>query len=487
MRHLFILFISFFILQRASAFDIDVDADDYVGWYAVDAGSAKVGNHTFSLSAGAHTLSIFVGGTVGFTVNSDGTVTSGNLDVLSHSGSTLTFNNVDVDFNVGQFNQVYMIGLSSFKFGSATYRLPVGIDLSITVPPSETVSTFTVSPTTGDVTILSNTDALEGGQNEISFNTVEIDFDTQLFNGTYTFNGRPFLAGNTTHYLFPNTDFQIIGVSGTALGTISTTTTGLVSSSTSPIKTEGSTVNFYHSRYIVTPPSGTVPWQFLWGYPQVTGTHSVWLLRGAPGQVYVNGSVYSFTATSDCTSFTISTTDGIFNLDCDNASALYADPLTEQGFNDIDFGFILKRYDGRLSTDINDYELTVNGQSYDLSGANLTLDTLHDADAFEQGRNVIVLDGEDEDGNPFQISKTYWAGDAEVTVGTHGATDTVTLTVEQTIEGTKYIKSVDQEAVANQTIFNNVPQIENGVVYVSTSRGKKTFIDALPRESKISL
>lgn len=488
MKKFIIFAISFFIFEAARAADIHFNVDGFLGSWGIDFLVTYSGNQTLDLSVGNHTFSLSGGGSITFTVNIDDTVTSNDLDVMTHSGSTLTLNNVDIDVNAGDLSQVYMINLSGFYSGSRSFRVPVGITATIHSPPYEVVGTFNIDPITGDVTVLTGADALEGDSYALNFKYVPITVSPQNYPGVYTFYGKGYLTDQTVQYFFPNIDMPILDLLGGVLGSIPTNATGVDTYHNTHIKTEGNTVLLYQSSYTITPPLGyTAAYGIQYNYGSLSGVQDVWLLRGGPIVLWVNGNIYTETVPDDCTPFDIVTPEGTFDLSCNNDQSIYSGPLIESGFNDINVGFIAKRYDGRFSTDFNDFELFVNSQPISFVNSTINNDTLHVPDGFQEGRNFVLLRGKDEDNNSTENSYEFWAGSAEVVVTTHGATDTVTLTVVQFLNGNRYEKTVIQEAVAHTTTFENVPRIANGTVYVSTTRSKKEFKGMLSKRAEIKL
>lgn len=191
---------------------------------------------------------------------------------------------------------------------------------------------------------------------------------------------------------------------------------------------------------------------------------------------------YNFTADSGCSSFNVSTAVGTFSFVCDNQSSLAHNSLSTSDFNNLDLGYTLNKTDGRLSPSINDYAISINGNSHTLANYSLINDTLSIYDVFSEGRNSIVLDGEDSSSNSFQITPVYWAGSGEVIVQTTGATDTVTLDIEQTINSTPYTKSISKQAVNYFVVFKNVPRIDNGTIDISSARNKRVTLRSKIRE-----
>lgn len=466
---------------------INIDVDGFIGRYKINFGGHNTGNKIFNLSEGMHQLYIINGGSVAFTVNGDGTVVSSDTSIMTHAGSTLTFNNRNVNVNIGDYNNVFTISLSSNQLIGGMFSFPVNIEIAINLPTYFIAATFKVNPE-GYVVVTSGSDRIIGLKDEIKFKLVKIKMDSRNYDGWFAFIGRPYMSGITYHYLLPNSPYTIRTNSADVIATFETSDMGVVSQVDTHHRAEGNTVYLYNNRYTITPPVGYAGvWQ-VYGQGNSTGIDSKWLLVGLEARFYASGGPYYFTADSDCASFNLVTSVGTFNFECEDASSLVHDLLDEDALNSRQQGFILNRTDGRLSTSIGDYSMTVNGSSHSLANASLSNDTLEVADAFVEGRNAVVLDGEDEDSATFQITPVFWAGSAEVEIETTGATDTVTLNVEQTIGMNTYDIDIVKDAVDYKVVFQNVPQIDDGIITITSSRGmKKVFRSKISKFEKIKL
>lgn len=475
------------LLSHAYAVPITFQVNNFIGRYKINNGVDRAGNQTIDLAAGNHTFSAKFGGTTNFTVNNDGTVISADNTILSYSGATLTLNTLPIYFDIRNYSNKFTISNSPYQGTSGTFYLPVKLAVSIDVPGFNAIATLETD-TNGNINIITGSDKLRGSKNKVYFKTVAVKVDPGYFNGIYAFNGGTYISGLTSHYFLPNTTYTIRTSTAFNIGNIQTNDTHLVPTTNASFRTLDDTVYLYSNEYTITPPPGyNGAWQ-IYQQGASNGAASKWLLPGAQSRLIVNNVVYNFTADSNCSSFNVSTAVGTFNFECNDEASLVHDYLSESNFNDIAKGYILNRTDGRLSTNINDYNLSINNISIILTQYFLTNDKLFVFDALSEGINMITLDGKDSYSNPFQINPTFWAGSSEVSVYTTGSTDTVNLTVEQTIAGMTYTKTITSQAVNHVVQFKNVPRIQDGNVDISTSRGRRaTFSKKISKFEQIFL
>lgn len=484
MKNLIVFIIINFLAFSSHAANINFDVDGYVGLWGISPGPLYFGNQTIDLPAGVYNLVLPLGGSVEFTVNSDGTVTSSNLNTLMHSGSTLTFKNKSVYFDVGPYNYFYSIGFSNFKFGSDTYRIPVGLSATIDIL-DQTLATFYVN-SEGNIYLNSGFDSFDSYGNTIVFKTVKVSFDTQMYIGPYSLYMRPYIHLPADYYLLPKATYTLATFGG-ILGKFTTNLVGVDSYSNSFMKAEENTVTFYQNKYTVTPPvSYTDNWH-VFGHGTYHGPKDIWMISGMGVSINAGGANYPFSTSFDCTSFVVSTAVGDFSFVCNNQSAFYSDTIDSEKFNSLLNGFVLQRYDGRFSSSIVDYTFEVNGINKSLSNAVLTKDKLYIPKPLSQGRNAITLNGKYDDSNTFQFSEVYWVGTAELKVKTIGISDTVTLNIQQTINGVTYSKSFVQQADNYETIFKNVSQITDGSISISSGGRQSVFREKLPNKLTINL
>jgi hypothetical protein len=182
------LFISATSVAHAGI-SVTVDPGNYTGQWAHD---DRSGTRTYVtgiqiIDAFEGRNDIFVGG-IGaffFNVDPDGTVHSASVPAVGGVG-TLTFNSVPITVNPVDFGGEWIISrVSPFITGSATTMLVPGIHYRMQVGGGNFAFFNFEVFATGQVTLLSMTDAAIGGLGSITFNTSDVSINPGTYAGSW--------------------------------------------------------------------------------------------------------------------------------------------------------------------------------------------------------------------------------------------------------------------------------------------------------------
>lgn len=172
---------------------VQVDPGNYAGeWSQVE------GGQPVNFAPGARTIEVdegfnfmFVGGIGGFQFNvaADGTVSTGPTFGVGGQ-NTLTFKNVTIDIDPGDFTGQWVISrVNSGITGMQLVVLVPGLRYLAFVGGGN-FARFHFQPAgDGQVSIIANTDAADGGDHSVTFNTTEVFVDPGSYAGSWQIPG----------------------------------------------------------------------------------------------------------------------------------------------------------------------------------------------------------------------------------------------------------------------------------------------------------
>lgn len=456
-----------------------VDPQLYTGGYTVFNHPVYSSSHTFTLIVDSiHRLVNRINGTItNFQVNGTGTAYNiSNPDNIITSTGEIFLKNASLTINPSNFDGQYRVNNTNYTGVQNVVLLSGTVDRILTVT-NGTIANIIVDDN-GQVTNVGQNN-LVIGNGEITFKTVPVAFYPGLYNYGYLVGydfTYGYYFGEQYLNLIPEADTRITAKDGITIANFKIDDVGnVIWSDGTSINHDTRAVFFRNQNVRLTVPAGFTGF---WSLFEIgNGQNPSQDLLLIPNLIYrlvLNGTTIHPFMIEDCLSdVQIPTPSGNFVASClENDLVKNVNKNTEK-FIPVTEQFKIQHINNKFSSNINEYSLLINGSSIALTSFDLDNYILAVNGVLLNGINQIQINGKDEFSNIFTRNYTFWAGGSEVTVTTTGASDTVTLTVEQFISGVKYTKSIVQTAVGSQTIFENVPQIENGVVYVSTNRSKK--------------
>lgn len=179
--------------QAQAGISVYVDPGTYTGDWSQADGGAPVG-----FAPGARTIEVnegfnfmFVGGIGGFQFNvaPDGTVTTGPVPATGGVG-TLTFNTVEIAIDPVDFTGQWIISrVTGGLTGPQSVVLVPGMPYAAFVGGGNSAR-FNFQPAgDGEVSIIANTDAADGGDHSVTFNTAEVFVDPGTYTGSWQIPG----------------------------------------------------------------------------------------------------------------------------------------------------------------------------------------------------------------------------------------------------------------------------------------------------------
>lgn len=450
-------------------FDIQIDPQKYDGTYSLTNLSTVSGIQTIKVIIGLE-YGIRTGENIpvaNFWVNgSENIIPIWLGDNLIISTASIKLKNAYLTVDPGKYEGPYSLRGQTYKgihrvllvSGAQYYPIKSPLNTSLLDISVDEDGDISTSPWGGFTNFVAE-------RGKVTFKTVKYEIYPGFYSTPYYINGFDTLPGEQSYDLIPQTFFRITNwTSGDIIGHFKFDEDGDI---TSTDTTSFNYINgkiFFKNAYVkVTPPMGYGGNYNIYRVSShVSGISHHYLIQNNFYRIGIPSVGYFNFEMNDCSSnINVSTSEGTFTIECENFPTHKWLNTNEDEFNNINSDVRLQFVQGQYSLDSADYSLTNNGNSISVINDYINEYLFTISNILVNGRNVIVLDGEDSSSSSFQKTTTVWAGNNEVIVETGSPTTNydVTLTVEQTVGMTTYYHDVTQTTVDGVTIFKNVPTL----------------------------
>ncbi len=210
-RLLLFLFLGF-SASIACAFNINIDVNGYAGSYKVNS-VTYTGNQTINLAAGSYTFEHHPG-SIGFTVDGSGNVTSLQTASATASGSTLTLITTVVQFDPQDYTYNYSIYGHSNISGVQNVTLITNTQHRLRNGLTAMITDFEVDGS-GAITNVSHPNYIITSNAKITLKTAHVIIDPAKYTGTYKFSNVLYSGVNKVIMLVGAYDRIWLGSNGT--------------------------------------------------------------------------------------------------------------------------------------------------------------------------------------------------------------------------------------------------------------------------------